>query len=317
MTLLVRGRRAYAHMKFNRTKVAASVSTLAGSVEVHESSIGFNYLIEENVGDLRRDQVEAFEMSTDDVRQIVKSYFDGAIQGISRGHRSTTFDISVNSGALLPATVDPNQKIIRLERIDRVLSKDPSLDFKRVRAARGSDDAVTLQAFVDLFSTYPGERPSFSAFKSEVDDDLKSPDWLHRLIDRMGLYHFYPFDSGQTYSFALMEYTAKDILAQATKKGIDRPFAVATVLECQENPAFFPVPKGSQFGFTVDLRERVPPRPNVREILHIRYDYSWRNVSKLAQWSGASEPDISASRNRHLATVRRDTGRADFGKITS
>lgn len=303
-------------MKFNRAGVATSATKLARSVDVHDRSIGFNYLIEENVGDLRRDHVEAFEMGTDEVREVVKAYFDGTIQGVSRGHRSTTFDVTVNSDALLPATVDPNQKIIRLERIDRVLSKDPSLSFARVHAAKASGDAVTLQAFVDLFSTYPGERPSFSAFKSEVSDDLKAPDWLSRLIDRMGLYHFYPFNSSQTYSFALMEYTAKDVLAQAKLKGIDRPFAVATVLECQDNPAFFPVPKGAAFGFTVDLRERVPPRPNVREILHMRYDYSWRNVSTLAQWGGTAEPDIGASRDRHLATLRRDTGRPDFGSIT-
>jgi hypothetical protein len=278
--------------------------------------VGFNYLVEENVSDMRRDQVEAFEMGTDEVREVVQAYFDGAIQGIVRGHPSTTFDIDVNADALLPATIDPNQKIIRLERIDRVLSKDPSLTFDRVDAARTAGNSSDLQAFVDLFSTYPGERPSFSAFKSEVDEDLRALDWLQRLIDRMGLYHHYPFDSRQTYSFALMEYTAKDVLAQAKTKGIGRPFAVATVLECQENPAFFPVPKGAAYGFTVDLRERVPKRPNVREILHMRLDYSWKNVSRLAQWGGMAQPDIEPSRDRHLAALRRDTGRADFGNIT-
>lgn len=302
-------------MKFMRVGLAASATNLARSVDVHERSIGLNFLIEEIVGDVRRDHVEAYEMGTDQVREVVKAYFDGTIQGISRGHSSTTFDMALNADALLPATVDPNQKIIRLERIDRLLSKDPSLNFARIQAAKASRDAVTLQAFVDLFATYPGERPTFSALKSEVESDLKEPDWLARLIDRMGLYHFYPFDKGQTYSFALMEYTAKDVLAQAKTKGIDRPFAVATVLECQENPAFFPVPKGSRFGFTVDLRERVPPRPNAREILHARFDYAWKNVSTLALWDGMPEPDIGASRDRHLATLRRDTGRADFGRI--
>lgn len=303
-------------MKFNRAGVAASTTRLARSADLHESCIGLNYLIEENVSDLRRGLVEAYELGTDEVRKIVKSYFDGTIQGISRGHRSTTFDPTVNADALLSATVEPNQKIIRLERIDRVLSKDPSLDFTRVLAAKKSGDSAVLQAFVDLFLTYPGERPSFCAFKREVENDLEAPDWLNRLIDRMGLYHFYPFDSSQTYSFALMEYTAKDVLAQATAKDVERPFAVATVLECQDNPAFFPVPKGASFGFTVDLRERIPPRPSVREILHMRYDYSWKNVWKLAQWSGTAMPDIAASRDRHLATLRRDTGRADFGNVT-
>ena len=303
-------------MIFIRSGLADSARELANSTEIHERSIGFNYLVEENVGDARRDEVEAFDTTSDDVREVVQSYFDGSIQGLSRGHPSSTFDESLNEIALLPVTVEPNQKIIRLERIDRLIPKDPALTFDRLSEALARPDDDVLQSFIDLFLTYPGERPSFCAFKSEVDDDLRQADWLQRLIDRMGLYHHYPFDSSQTYSFALMEYTAKDVFDQAGAKGMNKPFAIATVLECQDNPAFFPVPRGTSHGFTVDLRERDPRRPSVREILHIRFDYGWRHLSRFEQWGGRDLPDLASSRDRHLAMLRNDTGRPDFGNIT-
>lgn len=303
-------------MVFLRPALQESALTLATSAEVHERCLGFNYLVEENVSDVRRDEVELFDSGSDDVREVVQSYFDGSVQGVSRGHPSSTFDEKVNATALLPATVEPVQKIIRLERIDGLMSKDPDLTFDRLSEALARRDGAVLQSFVDLFLTYPGERPSFTSFKAEVDQDLRQADWLQRLIDRMGLYHHYLFDSSDTYSFALMEYTAKDVFDQAAAKVVNKPFAIGTVLECQNNPAFFPVPRGSSHGFTVDLCERNPRPPSVREILHMRFDYSWWHLSRLEQWSGKDLPDIESSRARHLAVLRDETGRPDFGDIT-
>ncbi|MCH8239896.1 MAG: hypothetical protein IIB62_07565, partial [Proteobacteria bacterium] len=138
-------------MDFHRSELLDSAQALARSSEVHERSIGLNYLIEENVGDARRDEVEAFDTTSADVREVVQSYFDGSIQGVSRGHPSSTFDESLNEIALLPVTVEPNQKIIRLERIDGLMTKDPALTFDRLSEARARADDDVLQAFVDLF----------------------------------------------------------------------------------------------------------------------------------------------------------------------
>lgn len=303
-------------MQLARTELTASVLSLIASSDVHNRCIGHNYYVEENVGDVRRDAFEAIDSTSADIRQIAKTYFDATIQGVSRGHLSSTFDTALNRAALLPATIDPNQKIVRLERIDRLLSRDPDLTLDRLRDARIHGDVTHLQAFVDLFLQYPGERPSFAAFKSEVEYDLKQADWLQRIIDRVGLYHHYPYDPDDpaaTYSFALMEYSVKDVLEQGSDKGLIQPFAIAAVLECQDNSAFFPVPRGSSHGFTVDLRERNPAQPTVREILHIRFDYRAQHIARLEQWTGNSLPDIQACRDRHLGTLRTDTGRPDFG----
>ncbi|WP_131721693.1 hypothetical protein [Pseudaestuariivita atlantica] len=211
------------------------------------------------------------------------------------------------------------QKIIRLERIDRHLepARAPigGLDFDSLLEALRTGDQHRLSALTDQFLNYSGERPSFAAFKSEVADDLKQSDWLQRIIDRLGLYHHYPFVPGKPYRFALMEYTADEVIKQARAKGVDRCFSLATVVECQDNPAFFPVPRSTSHGFTVDLRERNPKKPSVREILHIRFDYSWRHVKRLVEWSGADVPGIEAARDRHLDTLRTETGRKDFGEV--
>ena len=301
-------------MQLERTELMDSIILLISSADVHERSIGHNYYIEENVSKRRRRNFEEFGAKDSDIRGVAKTYFEGSVQGVKRGHNSSTFDDKVNNIALLSETIDPNQKIIRLERIDRLLSRDPDLTFNRLVDAHRGDRVEELQAFVDLFSYYPGERPSFVAFKSEVDSDLRETDWLTRLIDRMGLYHHYPFAANQSKFFALMEYSVDEVLTQATAIAISRPFAIATVLECQDNPAFFPVPCGTPHGFTVDLRERDPSRPTVREVLHIRFDYLAKHVSRLEQWSGQEFPDIEACRERHLLRLRSDTGHQNFGE---
>ncbi|MFD2249554.1 hypothetical protein FHS82_004004 [Pseudochelatococcus lubricantis] len=302
-------------MQFNRSELNASAISLARGTDADESCVGYNYLIEENISDPRRDDVETYEPLSDDVREVVNGYFVDSVQGLVRGHNSSTFDEATNDLALLPATVEPVQKIIRLERIDRHLEPQGGLDFGSLVDALRTCDQHRLSALTDQFQNYPGERPSFAAFKSEVSDDLKEADWLQRIIDRLGLYHHYPFVSGNPYRFALMEYTADEVIKQAHSKGVDRCFSLATVLECQDNPAFFPVPRSTSHGFTVDLRERNPKKPSVREILHIRFDYSWRNVKRLVKWSGADVPDIEAARGRHLDTLRTETGRTDFGEV--
>jgi hypothetical protein len=220
----------------------------------------------------------------------------------------------LNDIALLPPTIEPTQKIVRLERIDALISREPDLDFARLSAALAPRDDDILTAFVNLFAAFPGERPAFSAFKAELDADLRTPDWLPRVIDRMGLYHHFPIADGETYSFALMEYAAEEVFSQAGPRSIDRPFALATVLECRNNPAFFPVPRGAASGFTVDLSAAPLAGPTVREVLHVRLDYGKQHVLRFGQLPGpAAKPDLAASRARHLAGLRATTRRHDFG----
>ena len=134
------------------------------------------------------------------------------------------------------------------------------------------------------------------------------------MIRRLGLLHYFPLSATERFSFALMEYTAAEVFRQAGPKGIGQPFAVATVLECCNNPAFFPAPEGASHGFTVDLSEADPRPATVREVLHIRLDYSQHHVVRFGQWPGPkAAPDLVSARNRHVTRLRETTGRNDFG----
>ena len=303
-------------MNFSRADLVGSVDALVRSPDVYERCVGLNYVFEENVSPRRLSEVEQFDPAVSDARELIDAYFRESIQGLTRGHRPSTFDEVLNIDALLSADIEENQKVIRLERIDTLLSRG-GLNFVDVKNALTSGDGSRVSELTDLFESFPGERPFFAAFKSEVEQDLLHSDWLQRVIDRMGLLHHYPFDRRDRYSFALMEYTAKEVLDQARSRAIQRSFAIATVLECQNNPAFFPVPHGTNHGFTVDLRERTPSPPSVREILHVRIAYDWRHVRRLEQWTGADTPDLEAARDRHVAALRRETGRVDFGEVPS
>ena len=167
-----------------------------------------------------------------------------------------------------------------------------------------------MSAFVALFETFPGERPAFAAFKSEVEADVAADDWLKRLCERFGLYHHLT-ERGQ---FALMEYAAADVRAHAEGNGVDRPFALASVLESRENPAFHPVPRATANGFAVDLGKDAAARRLVREILHVRMPYKVAHLKRIGESHVNGKPDILAARAVHLDRLRAETRRADFGR---
>ena len=119
---------------------------------------------------------------------------------------------------------------------------------------------------------------------------------------------------GMTYHFALMEYMVDEVFKQIAARGIAQPFALATVLKCRNNPAFFPVPRHSSHGFTLDLAAGGPRAPVVREVLHTRIDYVHKHVVRFEKWSGPKpSPELAQARRRHGAWLRGDTGRMDFG----
>lgn len=296
-------------MEFTNAALATSVRSLSASADIHASAIGDNFRIEENVCDARRDDFEALNTHQTDIAKAAESYFKLRVEGLRHGHLPSTFDAAVNNHLMLPASIEPNQKIVRLELIDAVLVEE-HWSFDRLERRDPNDLGVILARI----NQYPGERPAFVAFKSEVEDDLREPDWLARMIDRMGLYHRYGGGPGETISFALMEYTVKDVFERNRQVDVDRPFAIATALECRNNPAFFPVPQGTNHGFTVDLAERNPPRPSPREVLHCRFDYEIGDLARLGQWTTTDRPDLATARARHGDMLRRETGRADFGE---
>ena len=160
-----------------------------------------------------------------------------------------------------------------------------------------------------------GERPFFAVFKSDIERLLNDPDWLQNYIDGVGMLHHYPYDTDEPAIFALMEYSAAEVIQQASSKGMEDCFAAPTVLECENNPAFCPTPRSTGHGYVVDLRPTDCIVSGIREILHPRIDYSWKHVKKLGKWAGASIPNVEAAGEHHLDFLRRVSGRENFGTI--
>lgn len=293
-------------MHFTKKFLQQTAQELLSAPTVEEQSIGENIALEQNVPSVRQNDFENFAKDDEDVCHALNAYFAESVQGQLLTHRPSTFDPTLNEAALWPASIEPNQKILRLERIDGLLSK-AGLDFLQVEQAVRDRNYSYLQKLADLFDQFPGQRPAFAAFRSEIADDLKNTDWLSRLIDRLGLYHHYPYHASLTYHFVLAEYLVADVLAQAKAKSLERPFATATLLECQNNPAFYPAPPGASVGFAVDLRRGTPPRASVREFLHCRIRYQPQHFVRAAAWSGNSPPNLLDARHQHqlfLSPVR-------------
>ena len=302
-------------MRFDRAILKDWNQSLLEASNSESRCIGHNFLIEENVSDERRFELECHEPGLDRAEELMKRYYNQFVQRRHRGQLPTTFNPRTNLHALQSVRVHPSRKLIRLERIDGFLNSVQGLfDFDTLNEALNGGDPRPLSLLLEWFHAFPGERPAFAAFMSDVWNLLEKAEWLPYFIDGVGLHHNYPYDPRKPNCFALMEYSAAEVIEQARAKGIERCFALPTVLEAWKNPAFCPVPRSSCQGRAVDLRGKNLARP-VREILHIRFDYSPRNLKRLGAWHGAETPDICEARRPHIDSLRENWGRADFGNL--
>jgi len=301
-------------MIFTRSDLQSDLSRLRSSRSPAERAVGDNLQFEERVCDARRDGFEADAPSVHDLSALMADHFHLRVQGASRDHVPVTFT-SLNRDALYLPNIEPNQKVIRLECIDVALN-NIHRTFKEIEDATksGQRDTDLIAQLLDQWRLYPGARPSFVAFKSEVATDLAQADWLIRLRNRLGLGHYDPA-AGQTQHFALMEYLVKDVIAAWAPlqvRGAQRPFAFPTVLESQGSPHFFPSPRELASSFAVDLGG--PGNPPIREMLHIRITYRPDHLVKVGRLTGPLPPiRLGSARDGHLERLRTDAKRPDFG----
>ena len=300
-------------MRLDRKLLKDRVEMQMASPDADRRCIGHNFLIEENVSDERRLELENHDPGSTDVVELFLSCNRKYVQGRMRGHMPSTFKMPTNSPALQPVAVHPSRKLIRLELLDEhLLPKPGGVDFNKLNLAWKGGDPGSIFEILEKFHELPGERPVFSGYMSDVRRLLRKKDWLPCIIDCFGLYHLYSYDPMKLCHFALFEYTAAEVIEQATRKGIRHCFALPTVLEAWNSPAFCPVPNSTGQGRVVSLGETSFSRPP-REILHARFDCLPRHLILLGAWRVASKPDIMEARRRHLVLLREDTGRPDFG----
>jgi hypothetical protein len=301
-------------MQLSRPDLQADLARLRSSRSAPDHAVGDNFAFEERVCDARRNAFEADGPTKSELLPLLADHFRLRVQGALRSHIPVTFT-AVNEDAIYKPDVEVNQKVVRLECIDDVLRKigRSFADIEEATRPGRRDNGVITQ-LLDQFALYPGARPAFIAFKSEVASDLGETDWLLRLRNRLGLGHYSPMP-GQRQRFALMEYLVKDVIAEwrpLEARGAQRAFAFPTVLESQGSPHFFPSPRALPSSFTVDLAGA--GQPSIREMLHIRITYMADHLVKVGELVGALAPfQLGPVRDGHLEQLRRDSGRVDFG----
>ena len=298
-------------MRFSRANLEADAAQLRASGEASQHAIGDNFDFEERVGAARLAGFER-DAAGKDLLSAHDWHVKTRVQGARREHVPVTFTLD-NKTALWLSDVEPNQKIVRLECIDDQLS-GISRPFEDIEEAVYSRDEALIQHLLDEWRNFAGARPTFVAFRSEVETDLRQGDWLLRLRNRLGLGHYDPMP-GQRMSFALMEYRAEDVLAEFARlraRGAERAFAMPTVLDSRPSAFFFPSPSELSSGFAADLGET--PGPMIRELLHVRLTYRPQHLVRVGQLVGPLPPvPLAKVRDRHLDTVRNDAGRPGFG----
>ena len=297
-------------MLLTRPDYASELAALRASRRAVRRALGDNFQFEENVGSDRQADFESFAAIDPGLKAGAGEYFYASVEGTRRNHIPSTFS-PINASALLPAGIEPVQKIARLECIDDALPMIPG-GFAALGDAIARHDFTVLAPLIRTLNGYRGARPAFACFKAEISDDLRQPDWLIRFMARLGLGH-YALAPG-TKHYVLMEYTAAEVIKQAA---VAQPFAVPTVLEARNSEFFFPAPAGTGHGYTVDLAPPAASRPT-REFLHIRLDYRIEHIAKAATQTGpmATVP-LAAARDGHLQTLRVQTGRTDYGEAMS
>lgn len=309
------GRRQGAIMKLQRSDLLRDFAGLRASRSAPMRALGDNFEFEERVSDARREDFEGADPALA-LRALQDAYFKARVEGGPRADVPTTFR-AINDLALYEPDIEPNQKLVRLECVDKILI-DIGASFATLKNALrpSSRDDALIAKVVDQRNCFRGARPAFVARKSEVTGDIGKPDWLMRLRNRLGLGHCSPLP-GQRQAYALMEYFVKDVLdewGRVRARGAVRPFAFPTVLETQGSEHFFPAPREAGSSFTVDLTNGGPILAPIRELLHLRISYQAHHLVRVGELVGPL-PDIklAAARDAHLDKMRRISGRADFG----
>ena len=190
-------------MRFERKLLKDWVEMQLASPDADSRCIGHNFLIEENVSDVRRLELEAHDPESTDAKDLLSSchqiYVQGQKRNAKRGHLPSTFKIPENSPALQAVAVIPSRKLIRLVRLDRHLLPVPrGVDFDDLNQALNGGDPYPIFELLQKFHDLPGERPEFTGYKSDIRRLLKKKDWLPCIIDFFGLYHHYPYNPRNT-----------------------------------------------------------------------------------------------------------------------
>ncbi len=275
------------------------------------------------------------------------SHFRYVREDVRRRHPlSAAFDPGEPS---LRSGVEPNQWLIRIERIDGLLTnysavkgtkKVDAAEINRwIESARGSGaakgatgtsladlgrlvagstdspDTAALAELTDFFNQERADgRPSFVAFDAEFHGLAGRADWATHICERCGLAHLF---TGSPVTLALFRYRVQEILdSQPAAQSGATVFAVPTVLDQPFYNVFFPVPGLLDWGQAVGLAPQDDCGHLAAELIHARIDYAkehWVQAGTLSR-PATTDAEIDGLRVNHLDCLRVRPELADYGQ---
>ena len=276
-----------------------------------ECAMGDNVWFEERVSPARWRHFEALAPDLPSPESLAAWQKDYCATYV-RNDNPDTFRADLDPARLVPGLLDTHQRIIRLESIPSASLNEAGLTFGGLtRAFTGGDDAV-LDVFLQNWNARRDGRPAFAAWKDELRAELQHADWADRIRDRLGLAHYDP--GPNPIPVMLVEYDVASVVGAASRGGVRDAFACPTVIDSQPSPWFFPSPAGLAYGRTVNLRSGAPSL--LAEFLHLRITYTRAHIARLGEIRRPVDNavDMRDMRNRHLATLRTESHRPDFGE---
>lgn len=303
---------------------------LSRSTLVDEAAVADNCKFDERADDLRW---KAFadclphgdhtRLNLGDWGEADKLHYDKRVKAISRSTPDAFLEI--NRAAWLENIV-PEQKVVRLETLDWLLTSVWNTDFAALKAlheapANQGDAKQTLAQYFDNWNSKRDNRPSFAAFLDEVQTDVEDADWPHRLRDRLGLGHYSPEHSTKI-PVALMCYSLQEAFNTKAHKRLPVACALSSVLDGGMHPYFFPVPREHAYGATLHLGNGKADQLTA-EILHCRIDYQPKHLWKLGwierphdfhETAADRDARLRGARDLHLMELQIACEREDFGE---
>lgn len=244
--------------------------------------------------------------------------------------------------------VEPNQYLLRVERIDGLLRKyfattgkavdvdevnrwitatrgKNKTDVKTAKSLAGLGRLVSgtpaspapsaIEDLTDLFNQERKDgRPSFVAFEAEFPDLVSRPDWARHICEHCGLAHH--FVDGPV-TLALFRYRVQEVLdAQPGTQGAATVFAVPTAIDQPFYNVFFPAPGSIPWGQAVGLVPEDDCAHLVAELIHARIDYQAKHWVLVGSLTNASltDAEIGRLRGEHLRCLRTRPDNADYGQ---
>jgi hypothetical protein len=307
-----------------------------------------NYLLEERLSAARERAFlgsDPIPLITDTTawQAMYANYYSAHVNPVAKNPKDIhAFGENNTENHLTLSPYDPDLELIRVEsmrpgyrgayvtELDR-LQDDINYQIQRNRGGSIAPNLLredSLKQWLDEFNQGSGPRPLFATPYRAVEKILNEKDWLPRLRNALGMYHYRlkGGDNRMNITLMVMKYKLSRVSDSAKQSGIvpkdatpnTKPwFAIPTVLDAggmngDLGKAFFPSPQfwdsnnPLQHGCCVDLSADDPGEPGYgQEFVHLKFNYELGDLFMIGTINDTvTEEQFMGARNRHFAHLQ-------------